>query len=109
MMHKHNWKDVSYDYIWTYQYIRCNSGSRWVGWTESRKYQKENPGHRTLGECKIHDYDDHSQYADPQTIIHQKCDCGDYREQYVDGILELKDDIECKEESKIEVGDKLKK
>src|ERR1051326_4322545 len=88
--HIHKWEDVSYDYMWTYETIRCTNndsyGSEYTTWTESRVYQKENPGSRPLRECVVH-YEDHVQYADPETIIHQKCECGDYRDQKVDGIL----------------------
>ena len=88
MSHQHNWEDVSFDYVWTYEVAKCSYGSSWTTWAESRVYQKENPGTRDLLNCSYH-VDDHKQHADPETIIHQKCECGDYKDQRVDGVLDF--------------------
>ena len=109
MMHKHDWKDVSFDHVWTYPSVTCQYGTSYSVWENSKRYQKENPGVQIITGCRTFDHDEHSRYADSETIIHQKCDCGNYREQYIDGILKLEDDVECKEEHNSVLKDKLKK
>lgn len=85
--HKHHWENVSFESYWEYGHSRC---SRAGSWQPMAVYQIESPGEQGLY-CSYHGDDWHYRSPTPYTTITQKCDCGEYRNQTVEGIV--KEDV----------------
>lgn len=80
LFHRHQWEDVNKVQFWRYDYIQEERNY----WTEDDIYESENPGPRKL---LINGNFYNKQFPRPHITITQKCPCGRYRDQTVEGVL----------------------
>lgn len=87
IFHIHKWSDIGRTYYWEYPEDSCviNFDRRMV--EGYRIATKDNPGEASWN-CRYTDHPPHLWIPYPYTTLQQRCSCGKYRTQNIEGILD---------------------